>query len=292
MKTKQIKGQSLLFTVLAISVLMSCQHDSFEDVNGIKAQFFEKHPEAPQPQIGDVIQLSLYVADNDDSVIIDTRDMPDFKMLLHKTLTRVPTIDDAIRGMHVGAGALFWVDAESFFVVTKKMDLPKKYKQGDMLRFSVKLKDILTKKKFEQLRKEHEKPSEELEMSLLKRFLMNENIKEKPSPSGLYYLEQRKGTGAMPQVGDKVTIHYVGLFIDGQPFDSSYDRGQPFTFTYGVGEVVQGLDEGLSHMKVGGKARLIIPSHLAYGNEQKGPIPPFSTLIFDVELIKIEPAKK
>ena len=292
MKTKQIKWQSLLFTVLAISVLMSCQHNSFEDVNGIKAQFFEKHPEAPQPQIGDVIQLSLYVIDNDDSVIIDTRDMPDFKMLLHKTLTRVPTIDDAIRGMHVGDSALFWVDAESFFVVTKKMDLPKKYKQGDMLRFSVKLKDILTKKKFEQLRKEHEKPSEELEMSLLKRFLMNENIKEKPSPSGLYYLEQRKGTGVMPQVGDKVTIHYVGLFIDGQPFDSSYDRGQPFTFTYGVGEVVQGLDEGLSHMKVGGKARLIIPSHLAYGNEQKGPIPPFSTLIFDVELIKIEPAKK
>jgi FKBP-type peptidyl-prolyl cis-trans isomerase len=97
-----------------------------------------------------------------------------------------------------------------------------------------------------------------------------------------------KGTGIKATAGRKVTIHYTGKFIDGQIFDSSYERNKPFTFTLGALEVIPGLEEGVSLMQVGGKARLIIPSFLAYGEKQIGPIPPFSTLIFEIELLSVE----
>jgi len=86
--------------------------------------------------------------------------------------------------------------------------------------------------------------------------------------------------------GDRITVHYKGTLTNGKEFDSSYTK-QPFTFTLGSGEVIKGWDEGIAGMKVGGKRKLIIPPDLAYGNRQQGNIPPNSTLIFEVELLKV-----
>lgn len=108
--------------------------------------------------------------------------------------------------------------------------------------------------------------------------------------SGLQYIELQAGTGAQPQKGDVVAVHYVGALTDGTQFDSSYKRNQPFVFPLGMGRVIKGWDEGIAMMRVGGKARLIIPPELAYGNRSVGGvIPPNSTLIFEVELLEILP---
>ncbi len=109
--------------------------------------------------------------------------------------------------------------------------------------------------------------------------------------SGLQYWDIKVGTGQVANDGDKVKVHYTGWFTSGKKFDSSVDARQPYTFTIGKGEVIQGWDEGVTGMKVGGKRQLKIPPQLAYGEAgYKNIIPPNSTLIFDVQLLAVTPA--
>ena len=109
-----------------------------------------------------------------------------------------------------------------------------------------------------------------------------------PTESGLYYIETEAGTGKHAEVIRTVKVHYEGKFLDGKVFDSSYDRNEPIEFTLGVGQVIKGWDEGISYMSEGGKAVLIIPSNLAYGTQDRGTIPGYSTLVFTVELIEVK----
>ena len=96
------------------------------------------------------------------------------------------------------------------------------------------------------------------------------------------------GQGQEVKSGDTITVHYSGTLLNGQKFDSSYDRNQPFETQIGVGQVIKGWDEGLLGMKVGGKRKLIIPPELGYGSQDMGSIPPNSTLIFEIELLAIK----
>jgi peptidylprolyl isomerase len=105
--------------------------------------------------------------------------------------------------------------------------------------------------------------------------------------SGLRYEDIVVGAGPSPQSGQEVTVHYTGALEDGTKFDSSLDRGQPFKFKIGVGQVIKGWDEGVMTMKVGGKRKLVIPPQLGYGRRGVGPIPPNSTLVFEVELLDV-----
>lgn len=107
--------------------------------------------------------------------------------------------------------------------------------------------------------------------------------------SGLRYQIIQKGSGTKASQGKNISVHYKGQLADGRVFDSSYDRKQPIDFTVGVGQVIKGWDEGLQLLQVGDKARLVIPSHLAYGSQGAGGvIPPNATLIFDVELMDVK----
>lgn len=107
------------------------------------------------------------------------------------------------------------------------------------------------------------------------------------TPSGLKYLDMVEGSGATPEAGQTVIVHYTGTLEDGTKFDSSRDRKQPFQFKLGASQVIKGWDEGIASMKVGGRRQLVIPPELGYGSRGIGPIPPNSTLIFDVELLRI-----
>ena len=122
-----------------------------------------------------------------------------------------------------------------------------------------------------------------------------------PPPGGsvadLERIDTLAGTGAVATSGSDVTVHYTGWLYDekaplrrGLKFDSSVDRGQPFTFLLGAGQVIRGWDDGVAGMKVGGKRTLLIPADLGYGsNGAGGVIPPGSSLVFDVELLDVKP---
>ena len=106
--------------------------------------------------------------------------------------------------------------------------------------------------------------------------------------SGLHYQDLTVGDGATAQAGDSVSVHYTGWLTDGTKFDSSVDRGEPFTFHLGAGQVIPGWDEGVAGMRVGGKRKLVIPPELGYGDRGAGGvIPGGATLVFDVELLEV-----
>jgi FKBP-type peptidyl-prolyl cis-trans isomerase len=113
--------------------------------------------------------------------------------------------------------------------------------------------------------------------------------KEVTTSSGLQYIDQVVGTGEIAKAGQTVSVHYTGWLTNGKKFDSSVDRGQPFSFRLGVGQVIKGWDEGVQGMKIGGKRKLTIPSNLGYGARGAGGlIPPHATLVFDVELLGVQ----
>lgn len=114
------------------------------------------------------------------------------------------------------------------------------------------------------------------------------NVTEtKEATKGLVIEDIKIGTGAEAVAGKKVEVHYTGTLTNGEKFDSSKDRGTPFSFNLGAGQVIQGWDQGVAGMKEGGVRKLTIPPELGYGSRATGPIPANSTLIFEVELLKV-----
>jgi len=164
--------------------------------------------------------------------------------------------------------------------------------QDDIIQKVTIIREGSVAKKFNALEIFNAKMEESKKAQEEKKALIIEQLKEitsgaKTTSSGLQYIIEKEGDGNNPSPGQNVSVHYSGYLLDGTKFDSSHDRGEPITFPIGQGRVIKGWDEGISLLKVGGKAKLIIPPDLGYGDRAIGPIPPGSILIFDVELVDI-----
>lgn len=164
--------------------------------------------------------------------------------------------------------------------------------------YEVELINMRSKEAYDMEREEMQKQKEAMDVQRKvnekadrDKYLSDNGINVAPTASGLYYIETEKGTGAKAVAGNTVQVHYTGRLLDGSVFDSSVERGQPYEFRLGGGMVIKGWDEAIAMMNEGGKATLVIPSDLAYGERDSGTIPPFSTLVFDVELVSIVEAQ-
>ncbi len=248
-----------------------------------------------KPVMEDILSLTMIYRVND-NVLFDSRDtgMP---MFLPMTEPEYPgDIYEALSLMAVGDSATFLIDAERFFLETAGApELPDFLEPGDDLIFDIRMKASMDDEQFaeEQQRLMEEQMEADMaraeqEEGLMLEYLAEEDITIEPTESGLYYIAIEEGDGSRPQPGDVVAVHYEGRLLDGTVFDSSYERDEPIEFGLGQGQVIPGWDEGISMMREGGSAQLVIPSHLAYGDRGAGQvIPPYSTLIFDVELVEI-----
>ncbi len=282
----------LVFIIITVLFIFSCTTNSSEyqtNNNGLKFKYLKQNPKGKHTKIGDYIEIKLIYANSADSILFNSNEISSsIKMRIDKP-SHIAGFEKALLMLKTGEHALFKISADSFFIKTKKTEIPTWVKKGAQLTFDIELISILNKKqvkKEQQALKEQRKKTEE---DGIQQYIQENNIQEKSSISGLFYIETVKGNGKQAKPGNVLEVHYTGRFIDGSIFDSSIDRNEVFVFQLGKAEVIAGWEEGFSKMKEGGKAKFIIPSQLAYGEKGYSKIiPPYSTLIFDVELIKIK----
>ncbi len=310
-------------TMLAIAIgvvatFSACKNSPYpgyelDENNGMYSKFYTQNKTGVKPVEGDVVRLSLVVKTSTDSVLTDSKD-PKFNRS-GSTYFEFPlmkpefkgSLEEALTSMFVGDSASFLISVDSMY---KSKDVPPFLKKGTVLKFEVALQKITPKAEADAIRnKKMEEQKAMMEMSKneepknLAKYLEDKKINVKPTASGLYYIETKKGNGKKPKVGELVSVNYTGRMLDGSVFDTSdeaiakasnlYDERnpyKPYQFPLGQNKVIPGWDEGLMLMSAGSKGVLIIPSTLAYGAQGGGPIPPFSPLVFDVELVDISAA--
>ncbi len=250
-----------------------------------------KSAKGTKAKSGDFIKIHLVTKTEKDSVLSSTYSTsqplalevvaPSFKGDLMEGFTMMSETDSGT----------FLVSVDS---LAQGQPLPDFLKTGSFLKFDVKMIDIMSKEEYMKERELAELDEKAKEGDLVKiqakeieKYAKDKNLKLQKTPSGLYYVVEKPGTGENAKQGNKVSVHYKGYFLDGKVFDESFGRGQPITFPLGVGQVISGWDEGLQYFNKGGKGKLLIPSSLGYGSRATGPIPANSILIFDVEMVDI-----
>ncbi len=297
---------SIIVGSALVAGLFSCNKSEFEGYttaeNGLHYKFINHDEAGVKPTEGDGVGFKyIFKLKSNDSTLFNSslvsQDGTGITRFVLPKSSFTGSIEDALMMMAKGDSASFVINADSFFLKTNKMqELPKFVKPHDHIQVDIKLVEVKTKKELEENQKQQQaemaaKAGEE--KPKLDAYLATNKITTAPTASGLIFIETQKGKGAAhPTATDVVKVHYTGTLLDGTKFDSSIDRGEPTEFP--LNQVVPAWTEGIQLMTKGSKAKLICPSSIAYGAQGGGPIPPFSSLVFDVELIDFkagEPAQ-
>ena len=290
--------------LMIVSTLSACAEKNpypgyQKNQNGLYYQFFTQN-EGELPQIGDLIEVKICCMINDSTPLI-----PNTQNMMKLQEPAFPgDLNEGLAMMHKGDSASFIVNTDSTFkYLFMQPTLPEEFKSTDVMRFEVKVVDFMPEKVYAQnfandVKERNDQRAAQLQNDYpdetakaakeLANFLAKNKIEVEPTASGLYYVVTEPGNGEKPEVGKPVTMHYTGKLLNGTVFDSSVEGDQPFQFILGVGQVIPGWDEGVQLMTKGEKGLLYIPYYLAYGERDMGDIPPFSNLIFEVELIDFE----
>lgn len=297
-----------LLPLAAVLILTSCGSDSqFEgftraEANGLHYKFFKHNDDAKRVDTGCGIMFSYKISTYPkDSLIIDSKqvsqDGSGYTKFLLNAISFKGSFEDGFLMMHEGDSAAFIVSADSFYLKTsQQMSLPPGITPGSFLKGIFSIKEVKTraevKKNQDEQMAEREKQMQEAmgkETAEREKYLADNKITAKPTESGLIYIELKKGKGERPKPTDIVKVHYVGTLLNGTKFDASLDhQKEPIEFP--LNQVIPAWTEGVGMMAKGGKAKLIVPSQIGYGMRGQGPIPPFSTLVFEVELIDFKSA--
>ncbi len=286
------------FYVAAALTLFACgeagsgsdsEYEGYEKrPTGLYVMYHRQNPEAKQVAKDDKVSINLAYKTMKDSVLWNTKLVQDRFFLKAGEINYIGEFTEELMSMHEGDSATFLTSLDSFYMKTLAKPVPMEWK-GQMLKFEVGIRKTQSmEEELAELEKMQQEQAQK-DDGMIKEYLAAEGIEAEATVSGLYYIETKKGSGATPQSGQTVQVHYNGTLLDGTKFDSSYDRGEPIEFPLGTGSVIKGWDEGISYMSPGTKATLLIPSHLGYGHQQRGPvIKPFSILKFEVELISVK----
>ncbi len=267
--------------------------------NGLKYKFYVQNNDAAKPAEGDYVTVEM-IYRTPDSTLFNSNKLPKPMELPIVPSVYKGDIYEGLTLMHVGDSVTFECNADSVFQkLFRFKKVPENLQGVKSIFFDVKLTKIVSKE--EKMKEEQEAQKQQMEQmkknkaeeaGKLNKYLAENKITVKPTADSLFIVITKKGTGPKPKKGDKVKVHYTGYLLDGTKFDSSVDRGKPFEFELGVGRVIKGWDEGIAALNKGSKAKLIMPSKLAYGPRGAGgAIPPYAPLVFDVELIDFTSGK-
>ncbi|TPE45035.1 peptidylprolyl isomerase [Pontibacter mangrovi] len=218
-------------------------------------------------------------------------------------------LENAFMMLSAGDSGVFKLNADTLFNKTFGQPLPPFVKPGSELTFRIKAERVMNQAEAETYQQElmqkymeeskvRAKKQTKVDDEKIQEYIKEQNLENvQKTESGVYYVVTEQGKGQKPAPGDEVAVHYKGTHLNGKEFDSSYNNpmsgGEPIRFPLGQGRVIQGWDDAIAELNEGSKAILLIPSPLAYGEQERGPeMPANSILRFDVELVDVKKAEK
>lgn len=261
---------------------------------GMDYKIIVDEPGDVYPAYGDFLELHLNTT-VDDSIIFDTRDAMGDGKPAPLQLQKSPFAGDlmvALQKFTAGDSAQVRILVDSLIAAGAPKAPWMKEGEGQRLVYNVKMITVTPKAEKQKQDMANAAKQVEIDDKAIQDYLASKQIKATKTETGLYYTVTKKGNGEKAEQGQKISVNYTGMLMDGTKFDSNVDPAfnhvQPFEFLLGTGGVIKGWDEGLALISKGGKATLFIPSTLAYGANSPSPkIPANSVLIFDVELVDI-----
>lgn len=271
--------------------------------NGLYYKFEgDRNLNAPQPKLGDILVGEREVR-LDDSVLISNTGKPERLFVVMENQFQ-GDINEGFLMMHLGDKVTFATPADS---VAKHMQLPSYYipNNNSYIYYKLHLTSIISKEEFDKEQQEYQNRLENAknaEQDIINYYLTSNNIKTKLTASGLYITYLKKGNGAKVETGKTLKVNYTGKFFDGKVFDSNIEQEAkngdiynpqrsytPMEYVNGNTSFIKGWDEAVSEMRGGDKIRVLVPSSMAYGERGSHPvIPPYSPLIFEIELISVK----
>lgn len=283
---------TLVFFIL--SSVMSCvrtpKYSGYSETpSGINFRLEKIGENTDKAVVGDYITINITYKTFNDSVFFNEHRK--FKLLAPEYQG---SIEECFLMLAQGDAATFIIDAGNFFQKTLHTDLPHFIKPGNKMKVNVEMLNIQTEKEYDKEKEAFMNWTEDLgqyEKVVLRQFMEEKKLNFKPTPSGLYFLKVNEGTGKKVEKGDTVVIDYEGKFLNGKFFDSTKMRHEALQFVYGQQwQVIKGLEEVIGMMRQGDKALCILPSELAFGKagSSTGIIPPYTSLIFEVELKSVK----
>jgi len=278
------------FILISILFIYSCKGTHGYKVHpaGFEYNIVENSNDGKKIKINDVLDLSLKYSTKSDSLIFNSENYFGKFRVKVEDPEKGGIFQIAISLLNVGDSAQFIISAKDFYENTIKTKVPNFINENENLKFELRINKLVTE---DEMRKEHDLfiiNMEAQENYLLQEYLKNEGISVKPTKSGLYIVYLKKGRGEKAKSGDIATINYTGSLINGEIIGSSVNKDTPYTFKIGNNEVINAWEEVLLNMRGGDKVKIIVPSNLAYGEfGYKQKIKPFSTLIFEIKLLKL-----
>lgn len=290
------KNQILALAIGAVSIgFTSCDNTGGfkKTADGLLYQIIKDEPGDTHPQKDDVIEMHVNIRIGD-SVLLNSRKMngnEPFKFPLMEGTFKSDWVN-GISLLTAGDSAVFYVPVDSAKKYSQGQ-FPEFAKSGDTVVYEVMLLSIASAE--ETKKKEAEAAEKQMtdDDNKLQAYFAENKLTPQKTESGLYYIIDKPGSGPVIEVGQKATVDYTGMLLNGEKFDSNVDpefqHVQPFAFVVGVGQVIRGWDEGLLLLNKGAKARFFIPSPLAYGANAPSPkIPANAILVFEVAVKNIE----
>ena len=277
--------RKIAFVILGCLMLASCgnKYKGFEKTgNGLYYRFHTENPTHHVPANDDIVYLEMSIRTEKDSIVSSPKQIP----IMMQASRFKGDIYEALSLMHEGDSAEFIINAKKYFEVYNYGQIPEFVKNDEMmLWFTIRIDAVQSLEQYKQAAVDARLNAEK---QAIEDYLTANNLSVSPQASGLYYIEIKEGKGKTAAHGKRVMVHYTGKLLDGTVFDSSIESGTPLDFTVGINPMIAGFTEGIQLMKKGGKALLLMPSHLAYGERSTGKIPAYSPLLFEVELVEVE----
>lgn len=289
---KQIRLATLL--VAGTEMLAACGSSDMKGYkqteNGLYYRFEQQDKNAQQVEEGDVLVGEM-------TIRLDTTVLRTNVGRTERLMPAIPMYDgvlhEGIMMMHVGDKATFAIEADSMAKFMQPNQMPPMYEKGKGMKFyyEINLQDIVTKDEFAAEQANYEAEMEKArgaEPELIANYVKENNIKAQPTADGLYVIVKKQGKGTKVAVGRQVAIHYTGRLLDGTVFDSSVGN-EPLSYVVGQMGLIRGWEEGVMGQPEGSQLQLIIPSALGYGSQGAGQmIPPYSTLVFDLDIVSVK----